>query len=311
MPFYRKGPPSTPRGEGASQVLDATLSVTAAAAAAKAKPGAKPKARKPTPAPWARSSPTEQPSGEGADGATGLRLDPQRINDELYMVESFATLARHFQQTEMITQLEHRRRTVMRAKAEGMPPKQRIDHLRKRHREAMTELRRLIKVQAATEDEIRLLQERSRAQHDAVEDQRDLAEELGTAMEEAELDMPPTEHPRPVGPLDQQGALRAALRKSSIPQILDELSDKYSREFGESVSEEHVIGRRTLQGFNMLQAAHDELTEERKTQNRQVEEDRRAAVKLHRELNPLEVQPGDKRGRAVDVDPAGDERMGA
>ena len=309
MPFHRKGPPSTPKREGASQALDATSSATAASAEAKAKARAKPKA-KPTPAPWAKSSPTPSQSGGGADGAAGLRLDPKRINDEVYMMESFATVARHFQQKDMLTHLEQRRRSDLRAKAASMPPKQRLDHLQKRHKDAMTELRRLTKVQATTDDEIRLLQARSREQYEAVETQRDIVEEIRVAMEEAELDMPPTEHPKQVGRQEHPGDLRAALRRSTIPEILEELNAKYTREFGEALSEEHVIGRRTLQGFNMLHSAHDELPEERKVQHRQMEADARVAMKLHRELNPLDVQPGDKRGRTVDLDNVGDERMG-
>jgi hypothetical protein len=129
-------------------------------------------------------------------------------------------------------------------------------------------------------------------------------------MEETELDMPPTEHPKPVGRQVHPGDLRAVLRRTSIPEILEELNAKYAREFGDALSEENVIGRRTLQGFNMLHSAHDELSEERKAQNRQVEADARVAMKLHQELNPLDVQPGDKRGRTVDVDNGGDERMG-
>ena len=66
MPFYRKGPPSTPKREGASQALDATSSAAKAAAVAKAKPGAKPKAKTPTPAPWAKSSPYSEAVGWGS-----------------------------------------------------------------------------------------------------------------------------------------------------------------------------------------------------------------------------------------------------
>ena len=311
MPFYRKGPPSTPRRDGASQALDAMSSTTPAAAAAKAKakPGAKPKA-KPTPAPWAGRSPTVRQSDGRAGDAADLHLDPTRVDDELYMIESFAKLARHFRKTDMIDQLEHSRRKAIRAKAEQMPPKQRVDHLRKRYKEAIQELKKLQQAQEATEEEIRRLKERSLEQYKTVEDQRELAGEIRAALEEAELDLPPLEKPQPVGPLDQASALRAALRRSSIPQILDELSDRYSKEFGTEISDERLIGRRTQQGFDMLQSAHDELLEERQKQKRQVEEDRRTAEKLHRELNPLEVQPGDKRGRAVDVDGVGDERMG-
>ena len=311
MPFYRKGPPNTPKREGASQALDATSSATTAAAAAraKAKPGAKPKA-KPTPAPWAGRSPTMRQSDGGESDSADLHLDPKRVDDEIYMIESFTKLARHFKKADMIDQLEVSRRKAIRAKAEQLPPKPRVDHLRKCYKEAMQELRKRQQAQEATEMEIKRLKECSLEQYKTVEDQRELAGEIRAALEEAELDLPPQETPKPVGPLDQKSALRAALRRSSIPQILDELSDRYSKEFGEEITDEHLIGRRTQQGFDMLQSAHDELIEERQKQHRQVEEDRRTAEKLHRELNPQDVHLGAKRGRAVNEDGAGDERMG-
>jgi hypothetical protein len=296
MPFYRKGPPSTPKREGASQALDATSSSTAAAAAAKAKPGAKPKAKPPTPAPWAPS-----PTGRRCDEAAAeLHLDPKRVDDELYMIESFVKVAKHFRKTEMIDQLETSRRQALRVRAENMPPKQRLDHLRKRHKEALAELKRLTQVQDATENEISRLKARSREEYKAVEDQRDLIEEIRTATEEAELDMPPTERPRPVGPQDPKSALKEILKKSSIPLILDVLSDKYDKEFGAAISEEHVFGRRTRMGLDMLHSAHDELQAEREAHQRQVDEDAKVARTLHHQLNPQDVQHGDKRGREVD-----------
>ena len=312
MPFYRKGPPGAPRGEGASQELDATSSGTAATAAARAKAKAKPKAQakqeaQPKPTPWATSSSTPPPSGAGADGAAGLRLDPKRVKDEVYMMETFAAVARHFQQKDMLFHLEHRRRSALRAKAASMPAKQRIEHLQKRHRNATAELKKLIKAQEATDSEIRLLQARSREQYEAVEDQRELVEDIRGTLEEAELDLPPTATPKQVGRQVHPSDLRAAIQKATIPELLEELSGKYSVEFGEALSD--IVGRRTMQGFDMLHSAHAELTEERKKAQSQVETDRRAALQLHQELNGLDVKPGDKRGRTVDVDKGGDERM--
>ncbi len=101
--------------------------------------------------------------------------------------------------------------------------------------------------------------------------------------------------------------LRAAIQRATIPEVLEELSGKYSAEFGEALTD--VVGRRTMQGFDMLHSAHAELTEDRRTVKEQVAADRRAAIKLHKEINVLDVQSGDKRGREVDVDLGGDERM--
>jgi hypothetical protein len=208
----------------------------------------------------------------------------------------------------MLYQLEEGRRKAIREKAAGMPPKQRLDHLRKRHREETAELRRLIKVQEATENELQLLKTRSREEYDAVESQRETVEDIRVTIEEAELDLPPTGKPKPIGRQHQQEDLRTALQKSSIPEILEELSTIYDKAFGAAISEESIFGRRTRMGFNMLQAAHDELTAELKAQRSQEEADRRAAMKLHHELNS-EVQSGDKRGRAINVDRWGDESM--
>ncbi len=306
MPFYRKGPPSTPKREGASQALDATSSPTVAAAAAKANPGAKPKAKPPTPAPWAPS-----PTGRRCDDAAAeLHLDPKRVDDELYMIESFAKVAKHFKKTEMMDQLETSRRQALRARAENMPPKQRLDHLRKRHKEALAELKRLNQVKDATENEINMLKARCREESKAAEAQRELIEEVRKAIEEAELDMPPTERPRPVGPQDPKIALKEALKTTAIPIILDVLSDRYDKEFGAAISEEQVCGRRTRMALDMLQSAHDELQAEREVHQRQVDEDAKVARRLHLKLNPQEVQQGDKRGREVDLDRGGDERMG-
>jgi hypothetical protein len=54
---------------------------------------------------------------------------------------------------------------------------------------------------------------------------------------------------------------------------------------------------------------HHELTAHRKSAQAQVEADRRAALKLHKELNVQGVQPGDKRVRDGPVDSGGDVRM--
>ncbi len=223
------------------------------------------------------------------------------------MMETFAAVARHFNQKDMLHTLEHRRRTALRAKATSLPPKQRIEHLQKRHREATAELKKLITAQAATESEIRLLQARSKEQYDAVEDQRELVEDIRVTLENAELDLPPTAAPKQVGRQLHPCDLGAAIKKASIPEILEALSGKYSEEYGGELAD--VVGRRTMQSFDMLHSAHEELSENRRTVKAQVEADRKAALKLHQEINLQGVQSGDKRGREGHVDQAGDERM--
>ena len=309
MPFYRKGPPSTLRGKGARQPLDAGAVHHRATAVAKAKAAPKAKAKAKAAAqertrPWREtSSAPKQPS----DGARVLRLDPKRATDEVYKIEMYAEVARHCNDTNVLQNLGQSRRMALRAKAAGLPLRQRIDHLQRRHRETTAELKQLLAAQAATEQEIGKLQDKRQEQMRAVESQKELVDDVREALESAELELPPAATPKTVGRQLQHSDLAATFKGASIPALLEALSGKYSEEFGEDIAD--VIGRRTMQGFDLLHSVHDELQEHRRTVKEQIEADRRTATRLHQELNMQGVQTGDKREREGPLDRNGDERM--
>ncbi len=152
MPFYRKGPPSTLRGTGASQALDAAAGApraTGGAAKAKAAPKAKAKADAQAPTrPW-RTTPSASPLP--SESARVLRLDPKRAKDEVYKIELYAEVAKHCNDKGVLQHLGQSRRKALRDKAASLPLRQRIDYLQKRHRESTAELRKLIAAQEATE----------------------------------------------------------------------------------------------------------------------------------------------------------------
>ncbi len=162
MPFCRKGPPSTLGGKGAGQVPDAQASASGAAAAkakAKAKTKAQPSSQE-QPRPWNIFSATGERSA--SEGGGDLRLDPKRASDDIHRLEAYSWVARFFGDKEVLQNLEANRRKALQAKADKMPPSQRVDHLKKRYKEAMDELRKLIAAQEATDAEIRKLQTLSR-----------------------------------------------------------------------------------------------------------------------------------------------------
>ncbi len=140
-----------------------------------------------------------------------------------------------------------------------------------------------------------------------MEDQRDMVEAARVELENAELELPPTAAPKTVGRQVHARDLDSVFRSAPIPALLEALSARYSEEFGEDIAD--VVGRRTMQGFDLLHAANAELQESRREIKEQVEADRKAAVQLHKAINLQGVQSGDKRERDGHVDRSGDERM--
>ncbi len=304
--LLQEGAPQHPRREGAGQEPGAKASASGQAAA-QAKAKAKAKARAPSQDrarwPWTKPSATYEQSEAG----TLLRLDPRRVDDDVYKQEILGSVARHFRDQPALQDSVARRRQAMREKADRLPPQQRVEHLQKRHKEAMTELRQLIEAQAATEAQLHQLQARSREQYEAVEDQRDVVEELREALERAEMDVPPKGKPKAVGRQLHPSDPEALLGRMSFTNVLTVAKKKFFAEAGGTVSD--VLSRRASQGFDMLHSARHEIAADRKAVEAQVAEDRRKAFQLHKELNPSGVQPSDKRTRDGCTDVEGDEFM--
>ncbi len=196
---------------------DAKAPASGAAAKAQAKPKAKAKvASQERPRPWRTSSAT----GAQSEAVGGLRLDPKRANDEIHKLEAYCYVARHFGDKDVLQTMELNRRKALRAKADKLPPTQRVEHLQRRHREAKEELRKLIVAQEALDDQIRQLQARSREQYEAVEDQRAVVENIREAFERAEMDVPPKAAPKAVGRQVQPGDPGELLQTMSVSDIL-------------------------------------------------------------------------------------------
>ncbi len=115
----------------------------------------------------------------------------------MYKFETYASVARHFGDKELLQLAEANRMRALKAKAAQMPPSQRVEHLQKRLREASDELKR--RVQEATEEQIHHLQERLREEVVAVDDQRDVQDTIRKELDDAELQIPPKGRPLPTG----------------------------------------------------------------------------------------------------------------
>ncbi len=308
MPFCRKGPSSTQRGKEAASQADAKgKGKGKAAATSKAKP--KPKAQAAKPAggsrpPWERttSSATGEPSSGEAD-----EVKLGKPNDEVQKLDALIKVVKHHGDDKRLQELEADRRRALQEKAEKLPPMQRVAHLQKRHKMAGEELRKLIKAQEAMDEEFEALKKKRLEHHERLEDQREAVESLRHAVEQAEMEIPPAEAPLPVGrqvhPGDQ-GLLKKAVKAITFEALLDEVTYRIAEASGGQAPD--VISRRTVQGVDLLASAFQEGTLCRQAAADQEAADRRAAVKLHKELN---WKPGDKRGREQRVDENGDETM--
>ncbi len=189
MPFCRKGPPSTPGGRGATSQVDAQEGKGKGKAAAKAqtKPKPKPKAQE-APAPWRRTpSATDAPSGPSE---TAITLGTRK-SDEVHKLDILIRVAKHFGDEGRLQTLEDERRKALQAKAEKLPPAQRVAHLQKRLRQAEEELKKLLQAQAAMDEEFDQLRKRRVEHHELVEAQRDAVATLKGDVEQAEMEVPP------------------------------------------------------------------------------------------------------------------------
>ncbi len=307
MPFCRKGPSSTPGGKEAASQADASKGKGKAAAKAKAQPKPKAQAAKKTDGgcPWERTpSATEAPSGE-----TEIKLGAKK-NDEVHKLDILIRVAKHFGDERRLQELEGDRRQALQEKAEKLPPVQRVAHLQKRHRLAGEELRRLLQAQAAMDEEFEELKKRRLDHHELVENQREVVEALRGAVEQAEMEVPPTGTPKPVGRQAQpgnQGDLKALLKGISFEAPMDEATDGIAKASGGQAPD--VINRRTVQGVDLLTSALQESEQCKKEAVDQEAADRRAALQLHKKLNWQGFEAGDKRGREACVDGNGDETM--
>ncbi len=220
--------------------------------------------------------------------------------DKLRMLDLLIRVATHHQDEGRRQEFEAQRQKMLEEKADNLPPTQKVAHLQKRHRLAMEELRKLLRAQEAVDLEYDQLRRRRTELHERVEDQRDMAERLRDAVEQAEMEIPPKQEPRPVGKQlhhSDPTSGKELLKKLSVDDLLEEVTDKIRQASGG----QDLTDRMTEQGANLLSAAFASAIQER--------EDRRAAERLDRELNGQGLQSGDKRAREVRQDRAGDECM--
>jgi hypothetical protein len=192
----------------------------------------------------------------------------------------------------------------MQDKADKLPPAQKVEHLQRRLRKARDELKKRIRAQEATEEQINQLQARRREEIDAVEDQREVAEALRVALERAELDIPPKAAPLQVGRQVRPGDPGDQLKEVSFDQLLAEVQERMTKAAGGAVPD--IISRRTEMCVDQLQSAHQECEDGRKAAEAQAARDYRIAMQLHKELY---LQSGDTREREGPLDRGGDERM--
>ena len=146
-----------------------------------------------------RSGVRRAASGSSAVEGHALRVDARRVKDPVCKWDVLASVARDFGDDALLEQAETSKQQALKAKADAMPPNQRVEHLRYRLRQAEEELVRRNNTVESTEIEIDGLQARLKIEVEERDTQEDVARELKLELQHAEDQLITQAEQKPVG----------------------------------------------------------------------------------------------------------------
>ncbi len=246
-----------------------------------------------------RSGGRRDASGGAARENSTLHVDAKRVKDDVDRWDVVAQAARLVGFDGLLGHAEAGKQQALKAKAAALPPHHRVEHLRKRLRQAEEELARRSARVETTELEIDRLQARLRVEVEERDDQYNATEELKVELQGAEDQLNSQGEPKPVGRQVQGGNdwLVGELQKlkARLETAGGSLSDDISHTFDI--------------GATGIAEAYQECVESRRRVNAQEAADHKLAYKLQNQEFGNNV--GDKRARDDDAhDSQGDNLMG-